>query len=216
MDPDCSALQSLLDSVTDYKSPDAFNPWSEQCEFDAIPDAHRGRYERLTAHLNNRDVRAILIGEAAGYQGCRYSGVTFTSERLLMEGNIPGIPAIKQRLTIRRLPFSEPSATIVWGILQELDIAENIIMWNAFPWHPMKNRNIHTNRTPSDRELQAGLPVLEMLLHHFHGVEIISVGKKATQTLNRLGIKVKAEVRHPAMGGANKFREGMRRISKNL
>ncbi len=214
MNSDCSTLRTLLSSILDYKASDAFNPWAQQCEFDAIPDAFEGRQKRLFTHLNNKNVRAILVGEAAGYQGCRYSGMTFTSERLLMEGAIPGIPPLKQRLTLRKLPFSEPSATIVWGILKELNIAENVVMWNAFPWHPMKDRNMHSNRTPTNKELQAGLPVLELLLQHFHGVRVISVGKKATQTLNDLGIKVEAEVRHPAMGGANKFRTGMREIMR--
>lgn len=214
MNSDCPTLQTLLSSILDYKSSNAFNPWSEQCEFDAIPNAFEGRIKRLSAHLSNKNTHAILIGEAAGYQGCRYSGITFTSERLLMEGAIPGIPAIEKRLTLRKLPFSEPSATIVWGILKELNIDKNIVMWNAFPWHPMKENQIHSNRTPTNKELQSGLPVLELLLQHFHDVRVISVGKKATQTLNNLGIKIEAEVRHPAMGGANKFREGMREIMR--
>lgn len=214
MNSDGSTLQTLLSSILDYKAPNTFNPWSQQCEFDAIPNACEGRLERLSAHLSNNSVRAILVGEAAGYQGCRYSGVTFTSERLLLEGAIPGIPAIEKRLTLRKLPFSEPSATIVWGILKELNIAENVVMWNAFPWHPMKENQMHSNRTPTNKELQSGLPVLDLLLQHFHGVPVISVGKKSTHTLTNLGVKIEAEVRHPAMGGANKFREGMRKIMR--
>ncbi len=212
MNSNYSTLQTLLNAIIDYKSRNTFNPWAEQCEFDAIPNAFEGRLKRLSAHLNNKNTSAILVGEAAGYQGCRYSGITFTSERLLMEGEIPGVPPLEKRLTLRKLPFSEPSATIVWGILKELNIAENVVMWNAFPWHPMKEMQMHSNRTPTNKELQTGLPVLELLLQHFHGVRIISVGKKATQTLNNLGIKIEDEVRHPAMGGATKFREGMREI----
>ncbi len=214
MNPDHSTLQTLLSAIIDYKASNTFNPWSQQCEFDAISNAFEERIKRLSAHLNNKNVRAILVGEAAGYQGCRYSGITFTSERLLMEGAISGIPAIEKRLTLRKLPFSEPSATIVWGVLKELNIAENVVMWNAFPWHPMKENQIHSNRTPTNKELQSGLPLLELLLQHFHDIRVISVGKKATQTLNNLGIKIEAEVRHPAMGGANKFREGVRKIMR--
>ena len=34
----------------------------------------------------------LLIGEASGYQGCRISGIPFTSERLIMEGVVPRLP----------------------------------------------------------------------------------------------------------------------------
>ncbi len=201
-----------------YRAPLVFNPWAEQCVYDAVPNAHLGRKERLAAHLGQPKRLAILVGEASGYQGCRYSGITFTSERLLLEGAIPRLPALDGRLTTRRLPFSEPSATIVWGILQELKIADQVVLWNAFPWHPMKGNSkkakkgalIHSNPTPTRQELQEGLPLLELLLERFEQVPVIAVGRKAAESLDRLGIETELEVRHPAMGGATKFRAAMR------
>ena len=74
----------------------------------------------------------------------------------------------------------------------------------------MKEEQILSNRTPTQRELQAGLPSLEMLLQLFDGVPVLAVGKKAAQSLKQLGIRVDHEVRHPAMGGATKFRAAMR------
>jgi len=182
---------------------------------DAHPNAPQQRRKRLAQHLDNEQAKLLLIGEASGYQGCRYSGMTFTSERLLLEGAIPRIAPPAKRLTQRKLPFSEPSATIVWGTLQALGLAEQVILWNAFPWHPMKGEEPHSNRTPSQQELSDGLPVLEMLLDHYQGIVIIAVGKKAAHTLTTLGIKPACEVRHPAMGGANKFREGMAQFAQS-
>ena len=134
-----------------------------------------------------------------------------------------------ERRTASALSSSEPSATIVWGILKELGIADQVVLWNAFPWHPMKeiprtrkgapkkqrNRKeslIHSNRTPTRQELQAGLPLLELLLERFDQVPVIAVGRKAAESLDRLGIEADWEVRHPAMGGAPKFRAAMRRF----
>ena len=205
-------VDALVGALESYQAPNVFNPWAEQCACDALSAACQGRQQRLAAHLGQKEIRAILVGEAAGYQGCRYSGITFTSERLLLEGAIPGISRIDHRLTTRPLPFSEPSATIVWGILRELEIAERVILWNAFPWHPTKEGQIHSNRTPTRHELQAGLPLLELLIQRFDTVPVIAVGRKAAQSLQQLGIRTDREVRHPAMGGATKFREAMRQF----
>ena len=53
------------------------------------------------------------------------------------------------RLSTRARPWSEPSATTVWGTLRELGVAEVTLLWNAFPWHPHKPGNLQSNRTPS-------------------------------------------------------------------
>src|SRR5690606_6746390 len=113
--------------------------------------------ERLAQHLSCNPAW-ILVGEAPGYQGCRHTGVAFTSERLLLEGAIPRVSQAIERLTDRRLPFSEPSATIVWKALYALGIAERTIMWNALQLHPVGAAGDWSNRTPIDAELQHGAP----------------------------------------------------------
>lgn len=67
-----------------------FNPWSDICPEDRPTNGPQEKLERLARHL---DVLPdfIMCGEAPGYQGCRHSGVAFTSERLLLEGAIPRI-----------------------------------------------------------------------------------------------------------------------------
>src|SRR3990167_3220883 len=77
-----------------------FNPWRQGCEFDSECNGPKQRLTRLWQHLDC-DARVILVGEAPGYQGARYSGVGFTSEKLLMAGAIPRIAAIPDRLTKR-------------------------------------------------------------------------------------------------------------------
>lgn len=194
--------------------PNVFNPWGEQCEYDATENAFKGRAQRLLTHLSCHP-KLICIGEAPGYQGARYSGIPFTSERLLIEGAVPRIGSMQGvRLSSRNRPFSEPSATIMWGALYECGVAEHTVLWNAFPWHPMKD-GPHTNRTPTRDELRAGLPVLEGLLGLFPSATVVAVGQKSAASLKLLGVNIAACVRHPAMGGASEFRAGISTLFSN-
>jgi hypothetical protein len=56
----------------------AFNPWSSRCDLrDLAGDAAAGRRDRLARFLDTTPAIA-LVGEAPGFQGCRYAGVPFT------------------------------------------------------------------------------------------------------------------------------------------
>src|ERR1700733_11866740 len=95
-----------------------FNPWTQRDELsDGSLNGPSDRLERLRSHLSTRVAR-ILIGEAAGYQGCHVSGIPFTSERMIMTGAIPRVACHGQRLSLRARPWSEPSATTVWKTLR--------------------------------------------------------------------------------------------------
>lgn len=185
-----------------------FNPWCDACPFDTENNGPKARISRLAAHLDC-DARLILVGEAPGYQGCRYSGIAFTSERLLLEGAIPRIEPITHRLSVRRLPFSEPSATIVWKTLYRLGVANDTLLWNAVQLHPFRAGEPWSNRTPTDAELAYGSSALELLARSFPKARIVAVGQKAAGVLRMLGISFHAAVRHPANGGATAFSEGL-------
>ncbi len=161
------------------------------------------RLERLRAHLAT-EAAFVLIGEAAGYQGCKVSGVPFTSERLILEGVIPRIEVPPGRLSSRPRPWSEPSATTVWKTLHRLGIASRTVLWNAYPWHPHKPGVLHSNRTPSRMERQAGVSVAHGLLRLFPGARVFAVGRNAESSLAELGIPAPC-LRHPSMGGATTF-----------
>jgi len=207
---------------TDLTAP-VYNPWTmTRSDGLSFPEA---RWERLRAHF---DVvpKFLLVGEAPGYQGCAVTGVPFTSERQICSGEIPRIEATA-RLTTRRLPYSEPSATIMWGILKELEIAERTVMWNAFPWHPHKLDAPMTNRTPTNWECaHYGKPILTGILNACLTVnpecKIIAVGRYAeayvaaatVTSIQGGGLAARIErVRHPSMGGAQEFRAQMRMLS---
>lgn len=193
--------------------PTLFNPWKDCCQYDASNNGPAQRLERLGQHLSCRP-KYILVGEAPGYQGCRYSGIAFTSERLLLEGAIPGIDRLAGRLSTRPRPFSEPSATIVWRTLAELGISDRTILWNALQLHPFKPDFPWSNRTPTDAELSLGEPALRLLLETFPEAKRVAVGQKAGLLLARMYIQPTAVVRHPANGGATKFKTGLTDLLK--
>jgi hypothetical protein len=128
-------LANWLIETLPSNRPDLFNPWRNRCSFDTPTNGPEARLVRLAAHLDC-DARWILVGEAPGYQGCRYTGVAFTSERLLLEGQVPRQSVPEGRLLIRDRPFSEPSATLVYRALYQSGIAETAVLWNALQLHP--------------------------------------------------------------------------------
>jgi uracil-DNA glycosylase len=201
------SLSRFLQTLQQDAPAHVFNPWRNfDPQTDLSRSAPKDRLERLAAHLACRP-RHILIGEAAGYQGCKVSGIPFTSERLINAGNIPRIDC-QSRLTSRERPWSEPSATTVWGTLHALGIAERTVLWNAYPWHPHKPGSPHSNRTPTPMERATGVPVLRQYLALFPKARVFAVGRNAEAGLSELGIPAIA-LRHPSMGGATAFRKGL-------
>lgn len=194
--------------LTDHQSRHTFNPWKDRdVGTDAEADAPHRRRERLRRHLSITP-RLILIGEASGYQGCHVSGIPFTSERLILEGAIPRIAVPAARLSKRPRAWSEPSATTVWGTLHELHIADETVLWNAFPWHPYKPGDLQSNRTPSPTERAEGLEMLGLLLATWPRADVFAVGRQAEASLSELGRRHRY-LRHPSMAGAAAFRKGL-------
>jgi hypothetical protein len=167
----------------------------------------------LAAHLDC-EPEFLIVGEASGYLGMRRSALAFTSERLLLEGAIPRIPAPPGRLTTRTLPYSEPSATIVWKSLYRLGIAERTILWNALPMHPFRPGDVDSNRTPTDAELMQGAPSMRLLVKAFPNVKVVAVGRKSEALLAGMGVLTAGQVRHPANGGATAFARGLSALAR--
>lgn len=190
-----------------------FNPWADPCPGDTALNAPEARLTRLAHHLDARP-DFIVVGEASGYLGMRRSALAFTSEKQLIEGAIPHVPVPAGRLTDRRLPYSEPSATIVWRTLKAVGIAERTVLWNALPMHPFKPGSVDTNRTPTDAELMLGAPAMRLMVQAFPRAKVVAVGRKAELLLGLMGITVAGQVRHPANGGATEFARGLTELAQ--
>jgi uracil-DNA glycosylase len=143
------------------------------------------RRERLADYLERRrNARFLLVGEAAGYRGARVSGLPFTSERQLTGGD----PA-------------EASATIVHRVLAELDLEEDVLLWNVVPTHP---GTATSNRAPTREEVEQGACFLAELTRDRR---VVAVGRLAAR-VTRAGY-----VRHPSHGGAEAFAAGLRALT---
>jgi len=136
------------------------------------------RRARLRDYLEARaDAQTVLVGEAAGYRGARVSGLAFTSERQLT-GTGP----------------AEASATIVHRVLAELELEDDVLLWNVVPTHP---GTASSNRTPTRSEVEAGLQFARVVAR---GRRVIAVGRIAEAAL------AAPYVRHPSRGGGAVFR----------
>lgn len=198
-----------------------FNPWFQQDRVNDIDSKSPSiRRLQLEQYLSERKkAKYLLIAEALGYQGGHFTGIPMTSERILL-GNMrhksitpshvfSGIkPKRTSKPSVKKDGFSEPTATIVWERLISLGFnTKDFIFWNAFPWHPYNpERGMLSNRTPSDKEMEKGNDVIHELLNTINISKIIAVGHKAKVQLEKLGIEAPL-VRHPANGGAGKFRD---------
>lgn len=192
-----------------------FNPWADSDPLDAEDEGPTERRYRLLFHLTPLQApKLLLVGEAPGYQGCHFSGVPFTNEALICAGMVPRMPV--GRITTRERPWSEPSATVVWSTLHDLGVAERTVMWNAYAWHPHKEGDPMSNRTPTGMELKKGLHLLQLIIRAFPEAQVVAVGRNAEKSLCLLGRNMDASVRHPSMGGAKEFRAGMESIARGL
>lgn len=214
----------FVDSLSHYHAAGVFNPWGDvDSQHDRDDQGPKIRRQQLLSYLQERIGVAdtLLCAEAIGYQGGHFSGIPMTSERLLLGGlchknlhpemvfqNIS--PQRTSRVDLKPQGFTEPTATIVWGFLAERGIdSRRVILWNAFPWHPYHPaKGLLSNRTPKDAELVAGHQMLRQLLGLGKFKQIVAIGEKSALQLHQLEISA-VKVRHPANGGAGKFRAQM-------
>jgi uracil DNA glycosylase superfamily protein len=159
------------------------------------------RLANLAAYLEERSAADVVaLGEAAGYQGMRWSGIAFTSERDLMRWGPPYRPT-----SDRPGGWSEPSGTIVHRVLGELAAERRVILWNTVPHHPHLPGKPLSNRRPTVGEIEIGAEFADRLLELVRPRLTIAVGRVAEGVLGeRAGY-----VRHPANGGGAAFAAGM-------
>jgi uracil-DNA glycosylase len=142
------------------------------------------RRTRLASYLERRGhARYLIVGEAAGYRGARWSGVPFTSERQL-SGSGP----------------AEATATIVHRSLAELGLEHDVLLWNVVPTHPHRPGAPSSNRRPTATEVREAMG---FLLELAAGRRTIAVGRLAHSVLGG------RYVRHPSHGGSAEFRAGL-------
>ncbi|MDW7651779.1 MAG: uracil-DNA glycosylase [Bacillota bacterium] len=227
-------VKKFIRSLTEYRSEaGVFNPWRQaDPDYDLSCDAPKIRANQLEHYLRLRVPRAryILVAEALGYQGGRFSGIAMTSERILLGHHKQINPAVVMppdivlrtsnqqcehfSATQQKLGFNEPTATVVWTEIMENNLDPNdVILWNIFPFHPYKEGNLLSNRTPREPEKEEGLAYVRMLRELCPAACLIAVGNHAEKTLQKYSIPAH-KVPHPSMGGVTKFRQAFQNLIK--
>lgn len=206
--------------------PGCVNPWKDVVPgVDAGRNAAAIRRAHLLAYLDLRrhGTGPVLLAEAPGFQGGRFTGIAMTCERSLL-GLRPGLPAEvilgpsvdPQRTSAqaacrnaaeRAAGFCEPTSGIVWGELLRHG-ATDAVLWNVFPFHPVRGGDALSNRMPSGAEVQAAMPLTRAFLALFPGRAVVAIGRTARRHLDGMGLSGPT-LRHPANGGATAFRLGI-------
>jgi uracil-DNA glycosylase len=199
-----SGMDSIGELVSDLAAATPISLVNPYACFDPDIDRPGGaaiRTATLLAYLEARSHPALLlVGEAAGYQGCRFSGIAFTSERAL---------PTSQWTSTKREAWREPSATIVHDALQELGLEERTLLWNVVPFHPAGSSAL-SNRTPTAAERRAGTEWLRRIVAIVKPGVVAAIGRVAEAAL-RPGTPY---IRHPARGGASRFRDGLAELAR--
>lgn len=220
-------IPSFIADLQTYQKENVFNPWQDyDVTSDLGPDSPIIRQQQLQDYLEKRIAKAryVFVAEAAGYQGCHFTGIAITCERMLLDKHKqitsamilghpgkrtsnPACPLMTSNPQ-REAGMNEPTDTYVWGAIADNGLNPlEVILWNIFPFHPHQENNLFTNRTPTDEELQEGLLYTKSLLSLCkNSISLATIGKKSTETLAAAGFNA-VSLRHPANGGAGKFRE---------
>jgi len=198
-----AAIEALLQDLSRATIGATFNQFRDAGP-DDVPGAAEIRLANLRHYLDERrDADVLAVGEAAGYQGMRWSGIAFTSEYDLLRWGDP-----YRRSSRRPRPWKEPSGTIVHGVLEEFGAERRVILWNTVPTHPYLPGQPLSNRRPTRGEVTAGVVFAERLVDILQPRLLVGVGRIAAETLGSRAVYV----RHPAQSGATAFRLGMRAL----
>lgn len=121
------AVGELLGELVAIRVPSALNLYDEgdSVSWGDRPGQATERLLALEEFLRARwSAPVVLVGEAPGKDGARWSGVPFTSLRQL-KGSGP----------------AEPTATIVQRVLSDLNRERDVLLWNASMLFAEGNRN---------------------------------------------------------------------------
>jgi len=189
-----------------------FNQYNDRRPDLDLPGAERIRRNNLRKYLESHPEKPVvlLVGEAPGYRGCLFSGVPFTSEAQLCSGELP---FSGERSSCIDPIWTERTAKAFWKVTKKYH--PKFIAWNSFPFHPHPPNIVLKNRRPNMREIESYSDTLSDMISQIEPKVIIAVGREAETTLRNMNYDPKY-VRHPARGGAKKFKIGITKIFTEL
>ena len=176
-------------------------------------EGHKNTVNNLKLYLKKMleiKPKYLLVGEAPGYKGCRWSGIPFTSEKNLVKNKFFGLQNGFKVRNVKKAQ-TEQTSTIVWNCLDDIGIYP--LLWDAFPFHPCANRD------PETEELEFGKEFLKEIMSIFDILpeNVIAAGNYAKKSLESFtgfkNIEIKS-VPLPVFGHKSPFVKGLKNYLK--
>ena len=179
---------------------------------DAADASARRRANLLEAldRLPSGSTDVLVVAEAPGPWGTRFSGVPLASEAQLAEGafGLAGTPS-SLRFEREGRPHRESSSTVYRTLMAPH--AGRFWTWGTVPLHPHRPGAPLTIRAPTAAEARAWHGLLALHAEALAPRVVVAVGRHAERALAAVGVPA-VYVRHPSQGGAPAFRAGMAAI----
>ena len=204
---------SIMSTIHEWKFAHTFNPYVDCCKSFDKPYASKIRTRVLIEILDaaaSVDLDAMWVGRDLGYRGGRRTGLALTDDLHYFD-HLNRWGVIDERPTFGA-SLGERTARAVWSELNLVN--DHIFLWNIFPLHPFPVNNVFENRRHTAAERRASKPLLAALLKLLKPRVVISIGRDATETLTKVGVKGLYPVRHPSYGGEIEFRSQLTSLYK--
>ena len=156
----------------------------------------------------------LVVAEAPGPWGTRFSGVPLASEAQLAAGayGLAGAPT-SARWEREGRPHGESSSTIYRAAMAGRE--GRFWTWSTVPLHPHRVGEPLTIRAPTAAEARAWHGLLARHVEALRPRVVVAVGRHAERALAALGVTA-VYVRHPSQGGAPAFRAGIAEVWDRL
>lgn len=196
-----------------------FNQYNKQVNPKVdLPNAHEIRKQNLKNYLESFSEKPsiLVVGEAAGPWGCRFSGVPFTGEKQLCENTLPfsGCRSSIEKPLInvkKKPPYTSQSAKTFWEVM--MPHHTEFFVWDCVPFHPHNPDDPLSVRNPTKVEVSSCIELLGQINEIIKPKNILAIGRKAEIALKQIDVyPVPVYVRHPSHGGANQFTTEVKRF----
>ena len=167
-------IDEFIEKLSEFESSDTvYNMYHGDSM--AAKKCRKNLKEYLEKHKNTQ---ILLVGEAPGYKGCARTGVPFTSDS------------------------GEISSKVLQGAIDKYSHNVDVLIWNAFPFHPHEKNNPKSNRKPNKTELQTGRMFMGYFLEVSPNIKCVaSVGKVAKELLKKFEFEYEPDhICHPSYG----------------
>lgn len=194
-----------------------FNLYRDRDDALDTADAPARRRANLLAALDRLPagpVDVLVVAEAPGPWGTRFSGVPLASEAQLADRafGLAGTPS-SARFEREGRPHRESSSTIYRTLMAPY--AGRFWTWSTVPLHPHRPGAPLTIRAPTAAEARAWHGLLALHAEALAPRRVVAVGRHAERALAAVGVAA-TYVRHPSQGGAPAFRAGMAAVWDGL